>query len=74
MNVTCAVCGKATDSKKEDVLVTVGWVLEKITKDNSIDHKGQYPRVSMVCKSCWNSKLKKKPEGTDYFWSYNKDI
>jgi len=74
MNVTCAVCGKVTDSKKEEVKVTVGWVLEKIAKDNSIDPKSQYPRVSMICKSCWDKRLKSKPQGTDYFWIYNKEI
>ncbi len=72
--MTCAVCGEATDSSKDNVMVTVGWILERIAKDNSIDHKGQYPRVSMICKNCWDKRLKNKPEGTDYFWIYSKDI
>ncbi|MEM2093758.1 MAG: hypothetical protein QXI32_00490 [Candidatus Bathyarchaeia archaeon] len=74
MNLTCAVCGGTTDSKKENVVVTVGWILEKIVKDNGIDHEGHYPRVSMVCRSCWDKKLKIKPDGADYFWFYNKEI
>jgi hypothetical protein len=73
MEVTCTICGKTCDTKKEDVFVTVGWVLEKIAKDNGINHEG-FPRVSMVCNICWNGKLKKKPEGSDYFWTYSKEV
>jgi len=74
MNVSCAICGKTADTKKEEVKVTVGWVLENIAKDNGVNHEGSFPRVSMICNACWSKTLKKKPQGTDYFWIYNKEI
>ena len=74
MDVQCAVCGKAADTKKEEVTVTTGWVLDETAKMNSVNHEGAFPRVSMICPKCWKNTLKKKPEDKTAFWVYNKEI
>ena len=72
MKVTCISCGAKKETKTDMVYVTVSWMLEKIYKLNNLIAK-EFPRVSMVCDSCWNS-YAKKPEGSNYYWTYHNEI
>jgi|GEM_PF-5979612 len=74
MDVQCAICGGSADTKKEEITVTTGWVLNEVAKTNNVNHEGAFPRVSMICPKCWKNVLKNKPEDKSCFWTYNKDI
>ena len=74
MDIQCAICGKSVDTKTEEVNVTTDWLLEETVKMNNIQHKGSFPKVSMICQKCWKNNLKKKPEDPSCFWTYNQEI
>ena len=74
MEVQCVVCGRSVDTKKEEVTVTTGWVLDEAAKINEVKHEGSFPRVSMICAKCWRGVIKEKPEEKNCFWTYNKEI
>jgi hypothetical protein len=73
MKVTCAICDKEKETKKEDITVTVRWILRDLIKRNKIQYEKNIPRVVKICKKCWAS-LKDKPSGNDYYWLFNKEI
>ena len=74
MNVSCTLCDKQIDTRNEEVTVTVSWVFSDLIKRNNIKFEKSTPRVVKICKKCWEDVLKDKPEGTDYFWLFNKAI
>ncbi len=74
MNVSCAICDRQVDTRKEDINVTVSWVFEDLLKKNNVKYDKKAPRVVKICNDCWNNKLKSKPEGKDFYWSFNKGI
>ena len=74
MDIACSICDRQVDSNKEELFVTVNWIGNDLVKKNNVKLKKNLSRVVRVCKNCWNNTLKDKPEGTDYFWMFDKTI
>ena len=74
LNISCALCNKQMDTKKEKVRVTVEWVLKELIKLNDIDEDKDFPRVVKLCNNCWENKLEKKPAKENLCWEFNKEI
>jgi len=74
MNVSCVLCERQIDTKNEEVAVTVSWVLNDLVKRNNVKFEKNAPRVVKICKKCWDNVLKNKPEGSDYYWFFNKGV
>jgi plasmid replication initiation protein len=74
LNISCALCNKQMDTKKEKVRVTVEWVLKELIKLNEINDNKEFPRVVKICNNCYVKKLVKKPEKEDLFWEFSKEI
>jgi len=72
--ISCALCNKQMDTKKEKVRVTVEWVLKELIKLNEINDDKEFPRVVKICNNCWINKLEKKPEKEDLYWEFSKEI
>ena len=74
MNIQCTICGRQIESKNEDVCVTVNWVANDLVKKNNVKLNKNLPRVVKICKNCWNNTFKDKPQGSDYYWFFDKTI
>ena len=74
MNISCALCNKQMDTKKEKVRVTVEWVLKELIKLNDINDYKEFSRVVKICNDCWVNKLEKKPEKEGLYWEFSKEI
>jgi hypothetical protein len=72
--ISCALCDKQMDTKKEPVKVTVKWVLQELLKMNDIKEEKEFPRVVKICTNCWENTLVKKPDKEDLSWEFNKEI
>lgn len=74
MIISCALCDKQMDTKKEKVRVTVEWVLKELMKLNEIIDDKEFARVVKICDNCYVNKLAKKPDKEDLYWEFNKEI
>lgn len=74
MKLTCSLCERDVDTKKEDVFMTVKWCFEELLKLNKINIDKDLSRVVGSCSDCWANKLKKKLSSKNYYWIYNKEI
>ena len=74
MIISCALCNKQKDTKKEKIRVTVGKVLKELVKINEINDDAEFSRVVKICNDCWVNKLEKKPEKEGLYWEFSKKI
>lgn len=61
------------ETTREDIFVTVSWVLKDILEKNHIKSDKELPRIVKLCRACWES-LKEKPQRDDYYWILDKTI
>ena len=74
MNIQCSICDRQLNTKIDNVYITVNWVCNDMIKKNKVQLNKNLPRIVKICDTCWGSTLKDKPEGTDYYWLFNKTI
>jgi hypothetical protein len=74
MEISCSICNRQVDTSKEDVYVTVNWIGNDLIKKNNVKLNKKLSRVARICNTCWENTLKDKPKGTDYYWSFDKDV
>ena len=74
MLISCALCNKQMDTRKESVRVTVEWVLKELRELNNIKDDKEFPRVVKICTNCWENTLVKKTDKDDLSWEFNKEI
>ena len=74
MDIQCDICDRQVNTRNEDVYVTVSWVCNDLVKKNNVQSNKNFPQVVKICKQCWENTLKDKPQGTDYYWLFNRTI
>lgn len=74
MIVPCVLCERQIDTRNEEVIVNVSWIFNDILKKNNVQLNKNIPRLVKICKKCWTTTLKDKPQGNDYYWIFNKTI
>jgi hypothetical protein len=74
MKFPCFYCDEETDTKKEDIMVVVGWCLEELLEKNNLKIDKPVPRMVHICPKCWNDRFKEKLDKEGYHWIYSKDI
>ncbi len=74
MKVSCILCNKEMETRDEDVIVTVSWILSDILRKNNLQCNRNIPRVVKLCTGCWESLKDKPSQDSSTYWLFNKTI
>ena len=54
MEIACVLCNTRMETTKEDVYVTVRWMLKEILQLNQ-ETANEVPRICRLCATCWTA-------------------